>query len=241
MQDNIIITGASSGIGLQIVRDLLESGRSVSACIRRTSDDLKHLKDIHKKLYIYNFDLDERDSIKKAALEIFSNKDQKIYGLVNCAGLAHGALFAMTPIEEMERIFRINYFNQLYFTQLISKKLVRNKSGSIINIASTSGIFGDEGTIAYGGSKAALIHSTKVLATELGKYNIRVNSISPALVETQMSEQMDQKSKDKLNSRKSLEGVILPKDISSLAKFLLSEESQKISGQNFRVDQGMFA
>tara|TARA_B100000123_G_C25428058_1_gene295996 strand:- start:167 stop:523 length:357 start_codon:yes stop_codon:yes gene_type:complete len=118
---------------------------------------------------------------------------------------------------------------------------MRNKCGSIVNIASTAGIFGDEGTIAYGGSKSALIHSTKVLSSELGKFNIRVNSISPAIVETDMSSLMDQKSIERLNSRKSLDGAILPKDVSFFVEFLLSDKSITLSGQNFKIDQGMSA
>ncbi len=241
MSKNIIVTGTSRGIGLQIAKDLLESGYCVSACSRNLSRELKQLEKNYKNFNFYSFDLSNRDSIKKMVSEIFSDKKEELFGLVNCAGVAHGGLFSMTPIEDIENIFKINYFNQLYLTQLVIKKLIRNKCGSIVNIASTAGIFGDEGTIAYGGSKSALIHSTKVLSSELGKFNIRVNSISPAVVETDMSSLMDQKSIERLNSRKSLDGVILPKDVSFFVEFLLSDKSLTLSGQNFKIDQGISA
>jgi 3-oxoacyl-[acyl-carrier protein] reductase len=236
---NIIITGASSGIGLQASKDLIAKGYFVSACSRSLSPGLHDVVSKNSNASFFQFDLSNKSSIKNMVLKIFENKDLCQYGLVNCAGVAHGGFFSMTPIEEIEDIFKINYFNQLYLIQLIAKKMIRNKAGSIINIASTAGIFGDEGTIAYGASKAALIHSTKVLSSEYGKFYIRVNAISPAVVETKMSALMDEKAIDKLNSRKSIPGTIQPSDISALIKFLLSEDSKNISGQNYRVDQGM--
>jgi len=241
MKKNIIVTGAAGGIGFELVKELIGSEYNVSACIRSPSEDLIKLQKENKSLACYMFDLADRNSIKKLVQEIFLNKEEYFFGLVNCAGVAHGGLFSMTSIEDIEKIFQINYFNQLYLTQLISKKFIRNKRGSIVNVASTAGIFGDEGTVAYGGSKSALIHSTKVLASELGKFNIRVNSVSPAIVQTKMSLLMDEKSTDKLNSRKSLPGHLEPQDISNFIEFLLSDRSSNVSGQNFRIDQGMFA
>lgn len=240
MIKTIVVTGAGSGIGLSSVKLLLENDFCVFACTRRTSDNLKNLS-INKNLKIFEFDLANKTSIKNLVKDIFSHKENNLYGLVNCAGIAHGGLFSMTTTETLESVFQINYFHQLYLTQLISKKFIRNKGGSIVNIASTAGIFGDEGTLAYGGSKAALIHSTKVLASELGRFFIRVNSISPAVVNTKMSSEMDTKSIEKLNARKAIIGDIESLDIANLIMFLISDESKNISGQNIRVDQGMFA
>lgn len=240
MIKTIIVTGAGSGIGFSVVKLLLDNDFCVFACARKTSDNLKKLS-INKNLKIFEFDLADKISIKNLVKDIFSYKENNLYGLVNCAGIAHGGLFSMTTIETIESVFQINYFHQLYLTQLISKKFIRNKSGSIVNIASTAGIFGDEGTLAYGGSKAALIHSTKVLSSELGRFFIRVNSISPAVVNTKMSSEMDEKSIEKLNSRKAIIGNIESLDIANLIMFLISDESKNISGQNIRVDQGMFA
>ncbi len=239
MISSVVVTGAGSGIGIDIVKRLSNESYHVFSCCRNNSKELSAMSKKAKNITILKFDLEDKSSIKSAVKEIFNYKEYRLFGLVNCAGVAQGGLFSMTPVEEIERIYKINYFNQLYLTQLIIKKLLRNKSGSIVNIASTAGLFGDEGTLAYGGSKAALIHSTRVLASELGKFNIRVNSISPALVNTKMSKEMDQKSMDNLNSRKSIQGIIEPKDISSVVSFLLSGQTKNISGQNFRVDQGM--
>ncbi|WP_152971338.1 SDR family NAD(P)-dependent oxidoreductase, partial [Rhizobium ecuadorense] len=98
-------------------------------------------------------------------------------------------------LEDLKRIFDVNYFNQILFSQYVAKRMVRAKAGSIVNIASTAGLLSDAGTLAYGGSKAALIHATKVMATELGPFGIRVNAIAPAVVETDMAIQMDEKAR----------------------------------------------
>lgn len=239
MINTVVVTGAGSGIGLDIVKRLSDDNYHLFSCTRNYSEELLSLSKKRDNITLFKFDLEDRSSIKDMVKEIFKFKDNSLFGLVNCAGVAHGGLFSMTPIEDIEKVFRINFFNQLYLTQLILKKLVRNKSGSVINIASTAGLFADEGTLAYGGSKAALVHSTRVLASELGKFNIRVNSISPAVVNTKMSLDMDKSSLEKLNTRKSIGGIIEPQDISSVVSFLLSEQTKNISGQNFRVDQGM--
>lgn len=235
----VVVTGANSGIGLSIVKLLLEKDYEIYACIRSGKEILEDLK--NKNLHIFEFDLQNFESMKLSVREIFKISNGEIYGLVNCAGIAYGGLFNMTPIEKLKEIFEVNFFSQLQLIQLISKKMILNKQGSIVNISSTSGIFADAGTLAYGSSKSALIFSTRVLAVELGKYNIRVNSISPAMVKTRMLDMMDESSKQMLSLRKSIPGEILPSDIAELVEFLVSDKSTMISGQNIRIDQGMYA
>ena len=124
------------------------------------------------------FDLNDIDEVKKSAQKIVS-QNKPIDILVNNAGIIHTSLFQMTPIEKMKEIFEINYFTPLFFTQYIVKKMAQQKKGSIINISSSAAIEANEGRLAYASSKAALITSTKVIAKELGRLNIRVNAISP--------------------------------------------------------------
>lgn len=239
MNRNILVTGAGTGIGLSTVKKLLDEGYYVSACVRSSTKKLEEID--NSNLKIYKFDLCDHASIKSMFQEIVHDKNGSIYGLVNSAGQAFGGVLSMTSIDKIKNVFEANFFSQLYLIQLVSKKLIRHKAGSIINIASTAGIFADEGTISYGSSKAALIHSSRVLAMELGKFNIRVNSISPAIVKTKMAELMSETSRESLDSRKSIQGDINPEDVSMLISFLISDKSKNISGQNIRIDQAMFA
>lgn len=239
----VVVSGASRGIGLEIVNRLSSAGFAIAACVRKENDSLegfgiKKSESTLPDVRVFTFDFSNRNAVKEAALEIGAWKGS-VYGLVNCAGIAHGALFSMTKMEDLERVFEVNYFSQMYFTQILAKKMIRAKSGSIVNIASTAGVLADAGTFAYGASKAALIHSTKVMATEMGAYGIRVNAIAPSVVETDMADQMDDRSKTKLNERSALEGLVEAKDVANLACFLLSDESRKISGQVIRLDRGM--
>ena len=170
---------------------------------------------------------------------ILFQKKKKIDVLVNCAGIAHGSLFSMTRIEDLKNIFQVNFFAQILFSQYIAKNMMRYKNGSIINISSTSSILADSGSLAYGCSKAALSHATRIMATELGAFGIRVNGIAPAKVETKMGKLMDEKSSNILEQRTSIKGNILPDNIADLIYFLASEESQMINGQVLRIDKGL--
>lgn len=161
----VIVTGASGDIGTAIVQRLLRGGYDVAACCNRNTSKFEKLFQGQYSLSIHSLDLSSDDSIKACASEIVSTKEH-IAGLVNCAGKATGGIFEMTKISDMRELFEINLFGTLLFTQFIAKKLVRQKAGSVVNIASTAGIFADRGTLAYGTSKAALIHASRILAVE---------------------------------------------------------------------------
>ena len=232
----LVITGANKGIGLETVKKFVDENWYVCACVRNVSSELRSL--IKNSGEIFNLELKSEDSIKLCAKSILS-KFERVDTLINCAGIAYGNLFAMTKIQNLREVFEINFFSQILFSQLISKKMMQKKSGVIINLSSTASIIADDGTLAYGSSKAALSQATKVMAKELGKFQIRVNAIAPAFVETEMGMLMDKKSIELLNERGSLKGNILPKDITELLFFLSSDKSKHISGQIIRVDKGM--
>jgi len=117
--------------------------------------------------------------------------------------------------------------------------MTRNNSGSIVNVSSSASILADSGTLAYGSSKAAFSHATRIMATELGAFGIRVNGVAPAKVETDMGRMMDEKSSNLLEQRTSLKGEITPENVANLIYFLASSESKMMSGQIIRLDKGM--
>ena len=234
----VIVTGASGDIGTAIVQRLLQDGFDVVACCNSNRGKLENFFQGQRSLSIHNLNLSSDESIKTCALEIFKIKEH-IAGLVNCAGKATGGIFRMTKINDIRELFEINFFGTLLFTQFIAKKLVQQKAGSIVNIASTAGIFADHGTLAYGTSKAALIHASRILAVELGQSGIRVNSIAPAVVESSMADMMDDEARKKIHQRGSLMGFTTPRDVADTVAFLISDNASSISAETIRMDRGM--
>lgn len=231
-----VVTGANRGIGLAAVEKFLNEGWWVCACVRTESEELSALLD--GKGQIYSLDLSDEQSVADCAREIISNTD-RVDALVNSGGVAHGALFSMTRLIDLQNVFRVNFFSQILFSQYISKKMMRKKSGVIVNLSSTAGILADSGTLAYGCSKAALSHATRIMATELGAFNIRVNAIAPAKVNTDMGQLMDAESTERLNSRSSIAGEICAGDVADLIHYLCSDGARYLSGQVIRLDRGM--
>ena len=160
--------------------------------------------------------------------------------MVNNAGVIQTSLFQMTKIENIKKIFEVNYFSQLQFTQIILKKMMKKRKGSIINISSTSSIDAETGRLSYSSSKSALATSSKVLSRELGAFNIRVNVIAPGLTDTDL---MRNNHSDEIieNVKKniSLKRIAEPEEIANVVLFLASDRSSYINGQVIRVDGGM--
>jgi 3-oxoacyl-[acyl-carrier protein] reductase len=235
---NVIVTGASRGIGLAVATLLASRGYGIVACSRSRSEELDALLSTHPSVDFIPLDLADAESVKACAQRI--HKDQaRIDGLVNVAGISSGGLFSMTRMEDIKRVFEVNYFNQILFTQYVAKKMMRAKVGAIVNIASIAGMLADAGTLAYGGSKAALIHATCVLATELGPFGIRVNAIAPAVVETAMANEMDPAARTAMDARSALSGIVSAGDVAELVAFLVSDASAKMTGQVLRLDRGL--
>jgi 3-oxoacyl-[acyl-carrier protein] reductase len=238
-QKTVIVTGANRGIGLEIVRFLDAEGYRVAATMRSPSDALNKIVSVGAGRHaVFNIDMADEPSIKDGARDMLQWTGTP-EGLVNCAGLATGSLFSMTRMEDLRALYQVNLFGPLMLTQYVAKKMLRAKAGSIVNIASTAGILADAGTLGYGGSKASLIHASRVMASELGAFGIRVNAVAPSVVETEMAGLMDGAARAKLDERSGLPGRINPDDVARLVGFLLSPDSAKISGQVIRIDRAM--
>ena len=239
-----VITGSNKGIGLSTLQSFSENGANIIACVRSISKEFQQEvsqleKKFKNKITIEKIDFSDENLSKEVGSKI-NLENQKIDILVNNAGHIHTSLFQMTPLKKYKEIFQINYFSQIIFTQQIIKNMIKNKSGSITYVSSTSGIDANEGRGAYSDSKAAIISKAKVLSKELGIFNIRVNTVAPGLTNTDMMN--NNTSKEKIKStieNLSLKRFADPKEIANTIVFLSSDLSNYITGQTIRVDGGM--
>jgi 3-oxoacyl-[acyl-carrier protein] reductase len=240
---NVIITGCNKGIGKATLESFAEYGANIIACVRSESTDFKKfinsVKKKHKvKIHIVKLDLSKKSNISDCVNQIYKIT-KNIDILVNNAGILFNSLFQMTSEKQLQEMFQVNYFSQIYLTQLISRGMAKNKKGNIIFVSSTSGINGDYGRFIYSSSKAAILSSVKTLSKELSHYNIRVNAISPGLTKTDLMTSNTKEEIVKSEIEKiSLKRLATPNEIADVIIFLASEKSSYVNGQNIVVDGG---
>ena len=239
----VLITGSASGIGAQMVESFAAAGADVIACVRTHTeslqqhfDSLTHTHGVQVRMLC--FDLMYEDAINQAMHGLHDSKT-RVDVLVNNAGVMTSSLLGMTTIESFKSTFQVNFFAPAQITQYIAKLMMRQRHGAIINVGSIAGLDNFAGYSAYGSSKAALMQFTRILANELATYDIRVNAIAPALVDTSMAERMGSKAADGIFSRSALKRMTKPNEIAEIAVFLASDKASFINGQTIRVDGGM--
>ena len=237
-----MVTGSNRGIGKATIKVFAENGADVWACARTNSVEFEdYCKELSESCRtsvrpIY-FDITDKDSVKSSIRKI-GNKSGSIDVLVNNAGKSVEKLLVMTSINEIRETMEINYVSQVFISQIVSRYMIKQKSGSIINVASVAGIEREYGGIAYGSSKAAVIFSSKTMALELGEYGIRVNVVSPGFIATDMWLNRDEEIKNILIRETPLKRQGTPGEVANTILFLASELSSYISGQNIIVDGG---
>lgn len=240
---NIVITGCNKGIGKAAIEDFAKYGANIFACARTISKDFKNfILDLKKKykveIDIIELNLSNTKSVR-SSFEQINKFNKNIDVLINNAGMLFNSLFQMTSEKSIKEIYQVNYFSQVYFSQLISRLMAKNKKGNIIFISSTSGINGDQGRFVYSSTKAAIINTVKTLSKELSNYNIRVNAISPGLTKTDLmiNNTKEQIIKSEIDNI-ALKRIADVKEISNVILFLASDSSSYINGQNLVVDGG---
>lgn len=240
---SVIVTGANRGIGQAIVAECAAQGANVWACARKESDEFENslakLSAEHSVACepVY-FDMCDVDGMKNA-IKVIRGSKRSVDGLVNNAGIiATPTSFTMTKLDTMREVMETNFFALTQFTQLVVRLMLRQRSGSIVNMASIAALDGAPGQYEYAASKGAVIGATKELAVELGAQNIRVNAIAPGVIETEMGMQMSDELMRATLDRTAFHRLGNVSEVAGLATYLLSDLSTYITGQVIRVDGG---
>lgn len=241
MNKVVIVTGASRGIGKNIAETLARKGLIVVANYNKSEDEaIKFQKELANEgvyIDICKTDVSKREDVKKL-VEYTIQKYNKIDVLVNNAGIDKIKMFIDLTDQDWNEIINNNLNSVFYMCQEVIPYMVNRKNGNIINMSSIWGIKGASCESAYSVTKAGIDALTKSLAKELGPSNIRVNSIAPGIIETDMNKFLSEEEKKNIIEEISLQKIGKPEDISKCVEWLIEENY--ITGQIIQLDGGWF-
>ena len=239
MSKVIVITGASRGIGRNMAYNLALDGYKVIANYNSSEEAAQNLKkEVEAKGFsidIFKADVSKRDEVKNL-IDFAINKYNKIDVLINNAGIAQEKLFTDVTDEEFDRMMKVNLYSVFYTTQEVARHMIREYNGCIINISSIYAISGGSCEVPYSMSKAGIDGMTKSLAKELGPSNIRVNSIAPGIIDTDMNKNLTQEEINDIKEQIPLERIGKTIDISKCVQWLIEDEYT--TGQVISINGG---
>ena len=235
---NIIVTGASGGIGNSIVNKLNECGANVLASGTRL-EKLEELKNKFKNLKILKFDISQSNKIEEF-IEMASEELGGLDCVINNAGITQDNLAIRMSLDEWKKVIDVNLTSTFLISKFAIKKMLKNKKGKIINITSVVGHTGNLGQANYTASKAGIVAMSKSLAIEYAKKNINVNCISPGFIKTAMTDKINETFKEAIISKIPSNRLGEPEDIANAVLFLSSSQSDYINGETLHVNGGMY-
>ena len=236
---NIIVTGASGGIGNSIVKRLYDSGAKILASGTRI-EKLDELKKNFENIKILKFDISQSDKVEEFIENATNELGGSLDGIINNAGITQDNLAIRMSLDEWQKVININLTSTFLMCKFAIKKMLKNKSGKIVNITSVVGHTGNVGQANYTASKAGIVAMSKSLAIEYAKKNINVNCISPGFIKTAMTEKIDDKFKEAIISKIPSARLGDPDDIANAVLFLSSDQSSYINGETIHVNGGMY-
>ena len=238
-----VITGGARGIRKAIARVFCENGANVVLCYRsnhaeaeKTADELKEMG---TEVRVLKGDVADPETAKRIAELIKTDFDKKVDILVNNAGITNDKLMMRMSDEDFTKVINANLNGAFYMMKELSALMVKKRSGSIINMASVSGLKGNPAQVNYSASKAGIVGMTLSAAKELGRRGIRVNAIAPGFIETDMTAVLTDEQKDNAAKNITLGRLGQPEDIANAALFLASGMSSYVTGQVISVDGGL--
>ena len=236
---NVIVTGASGGIGNAIIKKLSEAGANILASGTRI-EKLEELKKNFEGIKILKFDISQSDKIEEFIENATGELGGSLDGIINNAGITQDNLAIRMSLDEWQKVININLTSTFLMSKFAIKKMLKNKSGKIVNITSVVGHTGNLGQANYTASKAGIVAMSKSLATEYAKKNININCISPGFIKTAMTDKIDDKFKEVIISKIPSARLGEPEDIANAVLFLSSDLSNYINGETLHVNGGMY-
>ena len=236
---NIIITGASGGIGNSIVKKFSDCGSNIIASGTKI-EKLNDLKSQFKNLKIIKFDISQSEKVEEFIDNATNELGGKLDCIVNNAGITQDNLAIRMSLDEWKKVIDINLTSTFLMSKFAIKKMLKNKSGKIINITSIVGHTGNLGQSNYTASKAGIVAMSKSLAIEYAKKNININCISPGFIKTAMTDKIEEKYKEVIVSKIPSARLGEPEDIANAVLFLASNQSNYINGETLHVNGGMY-
>ena len=236
---NIILTGATGIIGNSILDKLISAGSTVLAT-GTNEEKLKLIQEKYKNLNVLKFDISDHKNIDKFVEDCSSILSNRIDVLINNAGITHDNLSIKMKEEEWKRVIDINLTSTFLISKNVIRKMIKSKTGKIINITSVVGHSGNIGQANYAASKAGIIAMSKSLALEYGKKNITINSVSPGFILSEMTNKISEDHTELLKSRISLNKFGKPEDVANTVIFLSSNLADYITGETIHVNGGMY-
>ena len=236
---NFIVTGASGGIGNSIAEKLHEQGANVLA----TGTRIEKLEELAKKfngIKTLKFDISQHEKIEEFINDATEQLGGSLDGIINNAGITKDNLTIRMSLEEWTKVIDINLTSTFLMCKYSIKKMLKNKSGKIVNITSVVGHTGNVGQANYTASKAGIVAMSKSLAIEYAKKNININCISPGFISTAMTDQIDEKYKEAIIAKIPSNKLGKPEDIANAVIFLSSDQSDYINGETIHVNGGMY-
>lgn len=239
MNKVVIVTGASKGIGREIAKQLAKKGYTIIANYNKSDKEILELKEELKKeninIEIFKADVSKREEAKKL-VDYTMSKFGKIDILINNAGISQFKEFTQITDDDWSNMINVNLNSVFYMTQEVCKNMIHNKSGCIINISSIWGLVGSSCEVHYSVSKAGIDAMTKSLAKELGPSNIRVNSIAPGIINTDMNKNLNEEEINQIKEEIPLEKIGKPIDIEKCIEWLIKDEYT--TGQIISINGG---
>ena len=234
---NVLITGASRGIGKELVYEFIKNGYRVFLNYNKSKKEAVKISE-ETGAVLVKADISNSGEVEKMA-ELIHNNYGKIDVLVNNAGISQIKLFTDITENDWDNMFNINMKGMFLVTKAFVSDMINKKKGKIINISSMWGVTGGSCEVHYSASKAAVIGFTKALAKELGPSNINVNCVAPGVIDTEMNSHLSEEDLQALKEETPLERIGSVSDVAKAVLFLVSDKSDFITGQVLNVDGGI--